>query len=86
LKPASISKFWGASLVARVNSGNGDAIALVVKAYSVDAVGRKLISGARKGVTRTVLTGFLPTWNTAQRSRNEFLNKCAWLAAPVLKE
>lgn len=58
MKPASISKFWGASLVARVNSGNGDAIALVVKAYSVDAVGRKLISGARKGVTRTVLTWF----------------------------
>ena len=31
---------------------------LVVEAFPVDAVGRKLMFGARKGVTRTVLNWF----------------------------
>ena len=37
---------------------DGESHKLVVEAFPVDAVGRKLMFGARKGVTRKVLTWF----------------------------
>ena len=38
-----------------VSAGEGGETAVVVEAYPIDAVGRPLLFGARKGVTRTVL-------------------------------
>ena len=37
---------------------NGDGSQMAVTIYPLDAVGRKLMFGARKGVSRTVLTWF----------------------------
>ncbi|MBV8048477.1 MAG: hypothetical protein JO171_15090 [Paludibacterium sp.] len=39
--------------------GQGGAGQVVVDAYPLDAIGRKLMFGARKGVTQTVVTLFL---------------------------
>lgn len=45
------------TFIAQANPA-GEGSTLVVEAYPVDAVGRKLKFGARKGVTRTVLNWF----------------------------
>ena len=37
----------------------GEASLVVVDAYPLDAIERKLLFGARKGVTQTVLTQFI---------------------------
>ena len=37
----------------------GDGSKVVIDAYPLDAVGRKLLFGARKGVTRTVIDWFI---------------------------
>ncbi len=44
-------------MTARVIAGEGSS-SIAVEAYPIDAVGRKLMFGARKGVTQTVVTRF----------------------------
>ena len=45
-------------MTARVRAGDGANSTIAVEAYPIDAVGRKLMFGARKGVTQTVMTWF----------------------------
>ena len=45
-------------MTARVRSGEGEHSAIAVKIYPIDAVRRKLMFGARKGVTQSVMTWF----------------------------
>jgi hypothetical protein len=45
-------------MAASVRAGEGANSVIAVEAYPIDAVDRKLMFGARKGVTQTVLTWF----------------------------
>ncbi len=45
-------------LQVRIEANEGGNNAVSIEAYPLDAVGRKLMFGARKGVTRTVVTWF----------------------------
>jgi uncharacterized protein (UPF0128 family) len=42
----------------QIEARDGGENAVSIEAYPLDPVGRKLVSGARKGVTRTVVTWF----------------------------
>jgi hypothetical protein len=45
-------------MVAKVSSRDGESSGIAVEIYPLDAIGRKLMFGARKGVSDTVMTWF----------------------------
>jgi hypothetical protein len=54
-----LGKVLGERTHLEVNVGaDGDASVVILEAYPLDPVGRKLMFGARKGVTQTVVTWF----------------------------